>query len=75
MLTCLTVQNYTAGIAQIFYNPPKGLLNSTTAIPKGIFDTLIGISEGFGNLPRSYGEPDRRSLRGMIGCRADTGDS
>lgn len=56
MLTCAPwLQNYTSGIAQIFYNPPKGLLNSTTAIPRGIIDTLIGISEGFGNLPKSYG--------------------
>lgn len=33
-----TVLNYQAGIAQIFYNPPKGIINTTTAIPKGAAD-------------------------------------
>lgn len=28
-------QDYTRGIGQIFINPPKGIINTTTAIPKG----------------------------------------
>lgn len=31
-----TITNHYAGIAQIFYNPPKGIVNTTTAIPQGM---------------------------------------
>ncbi|KAG8726115.1 hypothetical protein FRC12_023691, partial [Ceratobasidium sp. 428] len=30
-----TVTHYYAGIAQIFYSPIKGIINTTTAIPRG----------------------------------------
>lgn len=48
-------QSYSTGLAEIFYNPPKGLLHVTTAIPRGMLDIIVGIHEGFANLPTSYG--------------------
>jgi hypothetical protein len=48
-------QAYSTGLAEIFYNPPKGLLHVTTAIPRGMLDIIINVHEGFANLPKSYG--------------------
>lgn len=50
-----TVTHYYAGIAQIFYSPIKGIINTTTAIPRGVMSIIGGVSEGFHNVPRLYG--------------------
>lgn len=55
-----TVTNYYAGIAQIFYSPVKGIVKTTTAIPRGIVDIVSSIYEGFSNMPRLYGSKVRK---------------
>jgi sterol 3beta-glucosyltransferase len=50
------VINSGAGFAQIFTNPPKGLLNTTMAIPRGFFDSVVNMSEGFGSFIKLYGQ-------------------
>ncbi|QRW26844.1 glycosyltransferase family 1 protein [Rhizoctonia solani] len=59
-----TVTHYYAGIAQIFYSPIKGIINTTTAIPKGIMNIIGSVSDGFHNVPRIYGSEIRE--RGPI---------
>ncbi|KAJ1310549.1 hypothetical protein OPQ81_007279 [Rhizoctonia solani] len=54
-----TVTHYYAGIAQIFYSPIKGIINTTTAIPRGVVNIIGGVSEGFHNVPRMYGSEVR----------------
>jgi hypothetical protein len=47
------------GIGQIFINPPKGIINTTTAIPRGVHNILVSLHEGFQNLPKAYGSEVR----------------
>ncbi|KAG8695793.1 hypothetical protein FRC09_008927 [Ceratobasidium sp. 395] len=54
-----TVTHYYAGIAQIFYSPIKGIINTTTAIPRGVMCIIGSISEGFHNVPSLYGSDVR----------------
>ncbi|CAE6429532.1 unnamed protein product [Rhizoctonia solani] len=54
-----TVTHYYAGIAQIFYSPIKGIINTTTAIPRGVMNIIGSVSEGFHNVPRIYGSDVR----------------
>ncbi|CUA72150.1 Sterol 3-beta-glucosyltransferase UGT80A2 [Rhizoctonia solani] len=54
-----TVTHYYAGIAQIFYSPIKGIINTTTAIPRGVMNIIGSVSEGFHNVPRIYGSEVR----------------
>ncbi|KAH7928152.1 glycosyltransferase family 1 protein [Leucogyrophana mollusca] len=54
-----TVTHYYAGIAQIFYDPGKGIINTTTAIPKGVMDIVASIHEGLHNAPKLYGSTVR----------------
>ncbi|OCF77518.1 hypothetical protein I204_01506 [Kwoniella mangroviensis CBS 8886] len=60
-----TITGYYAGIAQIFYNPPKGIINTTTAIPKGMVNIIDNIYEGMDNIPRMIGSEQVRE-RGKI---------
>ncbi|WVQ83693.1 hypothetical protein IAT38_005837 [Cryptococcus sp. DSM 104549] len=55
-----TVTNYYAGIAQIFYNPPKGIINTATAIPRGMMNIINSVSEGMDNIPRLIGSTTRQ---------------
>ncbi|KAH8823201.1 hypothetical protein DL96DRAFT_1616914 [Flagelloscypha sp. PMI_526] len=54
------VTNYTAGIAEIFQNPAKGIVHTTVAIPKGIMKVFTGLHQGFHNIPRLYGSEVRK---------------
>ncbi|CAE6434741.1 unnamed protein product [Rhizoctonia solani] len=54
-----TVTHYYASIAQIFYSPIKGIINTTTAIPMGVMNIIGSVSEGFHNVPRLYGSDVR----------------
>ncbi|KAB5595196.1 Sterol 3-beta-glucosyltransferase UGT80A2 [Ceratobasidium theobromae] len=54
-----TVTHYYSGIAQIFYSPIKGIINTTTAIPRGVMNIIGSVSEGFHNVPRIYGSEVR----------------
>ncbi|WRT69975.1 uncharacterized protein IL334_006966 [Kwoniella shivajii] len=54
-----TITGYYAGIAQIFYNPPKGIINTTTAIPRGMMKIIDNIYEGMDNIPRMIGSESR----------------
>ncbi|KAG9102858.1 hypothetical protein FRC06_000972 [Ceratobasidium sp. 370] len=56
-----TVTHYYAGIAQIFYSPLKGIINTTTAIPRGVMSIIGGVSEGFHNVPSLYGSDVRQT--------------
>ncbi|KAG9123607.1 hypothetical protein FRC07_014543 [Ceratobasidium sp. 392] len=56
-----TVTHYYAGIAQIFYSPVKGIINTTTAIPRGVMCIIGSISEGFNNVPSLYGSDVRQA--------------
>ncbi|ORY31586.1 glycosyltransferase family 1 protein [Naematelia encephala] len=47
------------GIAQIFYDTPKGIVNTATAIPQGMADLIIGVHEGFESIPRQLGSTVR----------------
>ena len=42
-------------------NPPKGIINTATAIPKGILNIVGSIHEGFANLPKAYGSDVRQA--------------
>ncbi|WWC72266.1 uncharacterized protein I206_106228 [Kwoniella pini CBS 10737] len=55
-----TVTGYYSGIAQIFYNPPKGIINTTTAIPRGLMNIVDNVYEGMGNIPRMIGSQEVR---------------
>lgn len=54
-----TVLHQYKGLAQIFTDPVKGIVNSTTALPKGAFKILTHTYEGFNNLPALYGSSVR----------------
>ncbi|KAJ6630253.1 glycosyltransferase family 1 protein [Mycena sp. CBHHK59/15] len=56
-----TVTHYYAGIAQIFYSPVKGIINTTTAIPRGVMDIVTSVHEGFYNVPKLYGSDVRKA--------------
>jgi hypothetical protein len=49
------VSDHYSGIAQIFYNPPKGIINTMTSIPQGMLDLVVGLHEGFESVPRLLG--------------------
>ncbi|WWC91963.1 uncharacterized protein L201_006916 [Kwoniella dendrophila CBS 6074] len=55
-----TITGYYAGIAQIFYNPPKGIINTTTAIPRGMMNIVDNLYEGMENIPRMIGSEEVR---------------
>ncbi|KII89415.1 glycosyltransferase family 1 protein [Plicaturopsis crispa FD-325 SS-3] len=55
-----TITHYYAGIAQIFYSPVKGIIKTTTAIPKGVMEIVISIHDGFRNVPKLYGSKVRQ---------------
>ncbi|WVF67372.1 hypothetical protein IAT40_002127 [Kwoniella sp. CBS 6097] len=59
-----TVTGYYAGIAQIFYDPPKGIINTATAIPKGMMNIIDHVSEGMDNIPKLIGSSSRE--RGKV---------
>ena len=48
-----------AGIAQLFYNPPKGIVNTVTSVPQGIAGIILDVHEGFDNIPRVLGSTVR----------------
>ncbi|VDB99463.1 unnamed protein product [Peniophora sp. CBMAI 1063] len=54
-----TVTHWYGGIAQIFYNPKKGIINTAVAIPKGVMKIVVSIHEGFVNVPALYGSEVR----------------
>ncbi|KAH8114206.1 glycosyltransferase family 1 protein [Phellopilus nigrolimitatus] len=54
-----TVTNYYSGIAQIFYKPVKGVIKTTTAIPRGVMNIILSIHEGLHNMPQLYGSDIR----------------
>ncbi|KZV64473.1 glycosyltransferase family 1 protein [Peniophora sp. CONT] len=54
-----TVTHWYGGIAQIFYNPKKGIINTAVAIPKGVMKIVVSIHEGFVNMPALYGSEVR----------------
>ncbi|KAK4687648.1 hypothetical protein P7C73_g2470, partial [Tremellales sp. Uapishka_1] len=56
-----TITNYYAGIAQIFYNPPKGIINTATAIPKGLMNIVMSVHEGMANIPQLMGSSSREA--------------
>ncbi|KAJ6606176.1 UDP-Glycosyltransferase/glycogen phosphorylase [Mycena vulgaris] len=56
-----TVTHYYAGIAQIFYSPVKGIIKTTTAIPRGVMDIVTSVHEGFYNTPKLYGSKVRKT--------------
>ncbi|WVQ94968.1 hypothetical protein IAU59_002059 [Kwoniella sp. CBS 9459] len=59
-----TVTGYYAGIAQIFYDPPKGIINTATAIPKGMMNIINHVSQGMDNIPKLIGSSSRE--RGKV---------
>ncbi|THU98408.1 glycosyltransferase family 1 protein [Dendrothele bispora CBS 962.96] len=56
-----TVTHYYGGIAQIFYSPVQGIINTTTAIPRGLLKIFTSVHEGFHNAPKLYGSEVRES--------------
>ncbi|QRW00852.1 glycosyltransferase family 1 protein [Ceratobasidium sp. AG-Ba] len=58
-----TVTHWYAGIVQIFYSPIKGIVNTTTAIPRGVMSIIGSVSEGFHNVPSLYGSDVRQTGR------------
>nr|GAT54436.1 glycosyltransferase family 1 protein [Mycena chlorophos] len=56
-----TVTHYYAGIAQIFYSPVKGVIKTTTAIPRGVIDIVVSLHEGIYNMPKLYGSKVRKA--------------
>ncbi|KAJ7118977.1 glycosyltransferase family 1 protein [Mycena epipterygia] len=56
-----TVTHYYAGIAQIFYSPVKGIMKTTTAIPRGVMDIVTSVHEGLYNTPKLYGSKVRKT--------------
>ncbi|KAJ3716120.1 glycosyltransferase family 1 protein [Lentinula raphanica] len=55
-----TVTHYYAGIAELFYSPVKGIIHTTTAIPKGVMKIVSSIHEGLHNMPKLYGSDVRQ---------------
>lgn len=55
-----TVTHYYGSITQIFYSPINGIINTTTAIPRGVIQIIGAIHEGFHHLPKSYGSKVRK---------------
>ncbi|KAG8929704.1 hypothetical protein FRC02_005216 [Tulasnella sp. 418] len=55
-----TITHYYAGIAQIFYNPVQGIINTMSAIPRGIIQIVDSVHEGFQNAPKLYGSEVRQ---------------
>ncbi|EIW85621.1 glycosyltransferase family 1 protein [Coniophora puteana RWD-64-598 SS2] len=55
-----TVTNWYTGIAQIFYQPTKGIVKTTKAIPAGVMDIILSIHEGLHNAPKLYGSDVRK---------------
>ncbi|KAJ7778801.1 UDP-Glycosyltransferase/glycogen phosphorylase [Mycena maculata] len=56
-----TVTHWYAGIARIFYSPVKGIIKTTTAIPRGVMDIVSSVREGFYNTPKLYGSKVRKT--------------
>ncbi|KAJ7765789.1 glycosyltransferase family 1 protein, partial [Mycena metata] len=56
-----TVTHWYGGIAQIFYSPVKGIMKTTTAIPRGVMDIVTSVHEGFYNTPKLYGSKVRKT--------------
>ncbi|KAJ6546815.1 glycosyltransferase family 1 protein [Mycena capillaripes] len=56
-----TVTHWYGGIAQIFYSPVKGIIKTTTAIPRGVMDIVTSVHEGFYNTPKLYGSKVRKT--------------
>ncbi|KAG8889576.1 hypothetical protein FRB99_003972, partial [Tulasnella sp. 403] len=57
--TFWTVTHFYGSIAQIFYNPSKGIVNTMTAIPRGCAKIVGSVYEGFHNMPKLYGSEVR----------------
>ncbi|KAF8061758.1 UDP-Glycosyltransferase/glycogen phosphorylase [Lyophyllum atratum] len=55
-----TITHYYAGIAEIFYSPIKGIIHTTTAIPRGVMDIVASLHEGLYNVPKLYGSNVRK---------------
>ncbi|KAF5386949.1 hypothetical protein D9615_002027 [Tricholomella constricta] len=55
-----TITHYYAGIAEIFYSPIKGIIHTTTAIPRGVVDIVASVHEGLYNAPKLYGSKVRQ---------------
>ncbi|KAF9464545.1 glycosyltransferase family 1 protein [Collybia nuda] len=55
-----TITHYYAGIAEIFYSPVQGIINTTTAIPRGVVKIVVSVHEGFHNAPKLYGSEVRK---------------
>ncbi|KAK7035899.1 sterol 3-beta-glucosyltransferase UGT80A2 [Favolaschia claudopus] len=55
-----TVTHWYGGIAQIFYKPVQGIINTTTAIPRGVMDIVSSLQEGLYNTPKLYGSKVRK---------------
>ncbi|KAG8797604.1 hypothetical protein FRC16_008719, partial [Serendipita sp. 398] len=52
-----TITHYYGSIAQIFYSPVKGIINTTTAIPRGqCFQNAIQLPEAYGSKTRKIGK-------------------
>lgn len=56
-----TITHYYGSIAQIFYSPVKGIINTTTAIPRGVIEIVGALQEGFHSLPKMYGSKVRQT--------------
>ncbi|KAG6831242.1 hypothetical protein H0H87_005808 [Tephrocybe sp. NHM501043] len=54
-----TITHYYASIGEIFQNPVKGIIRTTTAIPQGLFTIVASVHEGFHNAPKMYGSKVR----------------
>ncbi|KAG7086366.1 hypothetical protein E1B28_002326 [Marasmius oreades] len=55
-----TVTHFYGGIVQIFTSPIEGIIETTTAIPRGVMKIVSSIHEGFQNLPELYGSEVRQ---------------
>ncbi|KAJ7272823.1 UDP-Glycosyltransferase/glycogen phosphorylase [Mycena rebaudengoi] len=56
-----TVTHWYGGIAQIFYSPVQGIINTTTAIPRGVMEIVSLTHEGLYNAPKLYGSEVRKT--------------
>ncbi|KAF9265967.1 glycosyltransferase family 1 protein [Marasmius fiardii PR-910] len=56
-----TVTHFYGGILQIFTSPKEGVIETTTAIPRGVMKIVSSIHKGFHNLPEMYGSEVRQS--------------
>ncbi|KAJ4479996.1 glycosyltransferase family 1 protein [Lentinula aciculospora] len=51
------------------HSPVKGIVHTTTAIPKGMMKIIISIHQGLHNMPKLYGSDVRRPGKGLLyGC-------